>query len=608
METRTPAMERETFAAPGSRPHHRDGCLSPGLGCSSGRSEYRGSLVRRGTPEPYQPPGVVGCSSGSADLHNGRDSVPCTPADGQPDGGVLHQPHGGDQVPTALTHGLPTVGVVPEKGGDTLSRVPPGVTQCDSRQGISDTPIICRMAIEQVSVPGSDEPLWPVECGSLHNEAELSTPSLHQLAARPIRSSNGCFQDPMDGHPGICLSSICPDRQVPTEDTPGGFDSGADSSSLALPIMVPMAPGDAGLPSSPSAGLQEFAARPFQQGPPSACQGTATASHLESVRRTCSLSGISERTSDIITAGWRRRTNSAYQSGWVKWNSWCDARRLNSLSCSVQHFLEFLTELFDSGLQHRTINVVRSAVSMTHERVEGVPIGQHPLVTRLMKGVYNLRLPKPRYTYTWDVDMVTQYIVGMGENTSLPLRQLSQKLALLMALVVASRTSELQALDLRFRVYRPNGVLFRLTGITKTQRVGSPPKERFFGAFSDKQLCVVDCLKCYEEATAKHRDPQSEVQPLFLSYIRPFKPVTSQRIAHWIKDILSEAGVDTRVFNLKHTVRGASVSAAKGKGVGIPDIFEMADWSRDTTFRKFYYRTTTSNHYTQNLLQPADGK
>ena len=192
----------------------------------------------------------------------------------------------------------------------------------------------------------------------------------------------------------------------------------------------------------------------------------------------------------------------------------------------------------------------------------------------------------------------------MGKNTSPPLRQLSQKLALLTAPVVASPES----LSCRHWTWvlgvHPNRVLFHLTGITKTQRVGSPPKERFFGAFSDKWFCVVDCLKCYEETTAKHRDPQSEVQPLFLSYIRP---VTSQHIAHWIKHILSEAGVDTRVFKA-HSVHGASLSAAKSKGVSIPDILEMADRSRDTTFRKFYYRTTTSNHYTQNLLQPADGK
>ena len=58
VETRTPAVERETIATSSSRPHHRDGCLS-GLGCSSRQSGYMGSLVGRGTPETYQPPGVV---------------------------------------------------------------------------------------------------------------------------------------------------------------------------------------------------------------------------------------------------------------------------------------------------------------------------------------------------------------------------------------------------------------------------------------------------------------------------------------------------------------------------------------------------------------------
>ena len=122
---------------------------------------------------------------------------------------------------------------------------------------------------------------------------------------------------------------------------------------------------------------------------------------------------------------------------------------------SISHF-----QLFDSGLQQCTINVVCSAVSMTHERIEGLSLGQQLLVNRLMKGVYKLRPPRPRYSYTWDVDLVVQYIASMGDNSDLPLKRLSQKLAFLMALVVASRTSELQALDLRYRAYRPNEVLF----------------------------------------------------------------------------------------------------------------------------------------------------
>ena len=69
-----------------------------------------------------------------------------------------------------------------------------------------------------------------------------------------------------------------------------------------------------------------------------------------------------------------------------------------------------------------------------------------------------------------------------------------QNLALLMAVVQASWTLELQALDLRFRVYKPNGVSFKLASLTKKRIPGLPPKELFFGAFSkDKHLCVVEC-------------------------------------------------------------------------------------------------------------------
>ena len=85
---------------------------------------------------------------------------------------------------------------------------------------------------------------------------------------------------------------------------------------------------------------------------------------------------------------------------------------------------------------------------MTHNHIEGVPIGQHPLVSWLLKGVYNIRPPQPRHSYTWDVDVVIKYLQSLGENNALPLKTLTQKLALLMALVGANRVSELQALDL----------------------------------------------------------------------------------------------------------------------------------------------------------------
>ena len=100
--------------------------------------------------------------------------------------------------------------------------------------------------------------------------------------------------------------------------------------------------------------------------------------------------------------------------------------------------------------QHNQINCPND-----HKQIEGVPIGQHPLVCRLLKGIYYNRPPQLRYTSTWRVDVVTQFLISMGNSEDLLRKCLSQKLALQMALVQASWTSELQALDLRFRVYKP---------------------------------------------------------------------------------------------------------------------------------------------------------
>ena len=149
----------------------------------------------------------------------------------------------------------------------------------------------------------------------------------------------------------------------------------------------------------------------------------------------------------------------------VSWCGWCAERKIDPLSCGVQSS-DFLADLFEQGLQHRTINLIRPAISVTHQQVEGISIGQHPLVTRLIKGVHNSRPAKPHYTVTWDVDIALRHLRALGDNDHLSLRALSRKLALFMALTDVSRTSELQALDLRVRRFRPEGVYFTLAALT----------------------------------------------------------------------------------------------------------------------------------------------
>ena len=73
--------------------------------------------------------------------------------------------------------------------------------------------------------------------------------------------------------------------------------------------------------------------------------------------------------------------------------------------------------------------------------MDGVPVGQHPLVSRLVKGVFNARPPIPRYSSTWDVQIVLNYLESLGNNDTLSLKQLTLKTAFLMAITRPSRDS-----------------------------------------------------------------------------------------------------------------------------------------------------------------------
>ena len=161
---------------------------------------------------------------------------------------------------------------------------------------------------------------------------------------------------------------------------------------------------------------------------------------------------------------------------------------------------------FAAGKEYRTINVYRSAISMTLPKINGVNVGQHPLVCQVMKGIFQKKPPLPRYSASWDVSKALIYIKSLGSNESMSLKQLSEKLVLLLALTSAERGSELAAHDLRFKRYHPEGVEFNLPELTKSVRVGKNVKVSFHASFpQDKLLCLCECLRAYEARTTTFR-------------------------------------------------------------------------------------------------------
>ena len=299
------------------------------------------------------------------------------------------------------------------------------------------------------------------------------------------------------------------------------------------------------------------------------------------IQQSLQSKGISDDASRLVVAAWWPGTNSVYNSAWKKWHSWCIGREIDSFCPTLGNITSFLAYSFNEGLEYRTINSYRSALSSVLPPIDGFPVGQHPLVIRLLNGILNLRPAMPRYQRLWDVDTVLTYIRQLSGNDDLSLKIFTHKLSVLLALTAPKRTSELRLLDIRFMRFMrilPEGVEFKLPGMTKTS---SDIKTVFFARYEAcEQLYVLHCLQSYLVRTKTFRPPCEVDTPnqLLISYHRPRHAVKSSSIARWIKALLTSAGIDTGIFK-SHSTRAASTSKARESDLSLEEVLQMANWS-----------------------------
>ena len=86
---------------------------------------------------------------------------------------------------------------------------------------------------------------------------------------------------------------------------------------------------------------------------------------------------------------------------------------------------------------------------------------------------------------------------------------------------------------------------------------------------------------------------------LFISTAKPFKLVSRDAIARWIKNTMKEANIDTGLFTA-HTCRSASTSKAKIAGVTIKTILNSTNWTKENIFKKYYFKEIQKNYQTDH--------
>ncbi|KAJ8034638.1 hypothetical protein HOLleu_21560 [Holothuria leucospilota] len=238
--------------------------------------------------------------------------------------------------------------------------------------------------------------------------------------------------------------------------------------------------------------------------------------------------GLTLSTIRLISASWRPSTKKQYAVHINKWKKFCHLKGVNDRVSDVNHVLEFLSDLFNKeNLSYSSINSARSALASYLILNDKFTIGDHPLISRLLKGIFNLRPPMPRYQETWDVKVVFRYLRTLSPASRLTLKQITLKLSMILALTSAQRVQS---------------YIQRTSNIRGTERY------------------------------------------LLISYKKPYKRVTTSTIARWIKEVMKAAGINTNLYKA-HSTRAAATSAASSNDLPITHILKQAGWSNEKTFR-----------------------
>ena len=293
---------------------------------------------------------------------------------------------------------------------------------------------------------------------------------------------------------------------------------------------------------------------------------------------------VGQTARNLIEASWRSTTEEQYGGCWSRWTEYCESRGICTASPNLSQVLDYLAHLFEKGLAYSTINTYRSALSQTLPSIEGFNIGSHPLVTRLMKGVFNKRRPTQTLVPKWSVERVLEMLRLWHPPEELDLDKLTRKTVMLLALATARRCSSLAILSTKqgYFVIGEENMSFQPLGLEKQSRPDhvSPPIE--VRAFEDQRVDPVKYTKAYIERTQDLR----QTQQLLLSLRPPHKAASKAVIARWLEQVIAESGQK----GTGGSVRSAATSKAISAGISTEMVLKAGDWSRESTFRRFYFK------------------
>ena len=288
----------------------------------------------------------------------------------------------------------------------------------------------------------------------------------------------------------------------------------------------------------------------------------------------------------ILQSAIRNSTKRKYKTYWNYWEEYCQCNQLKLPNISAANIINFLSSMYDKGASYSVIKSAKSALSHKYSIPPYTVLGEHPDMKKFMQGVFNLRPPKTKTGFIWDVKILFDHFNMLGENATLNDTDLTEKTLCLLLLLSGTRMNSVFNFNINEIKITNVGITINPSAVLKHSRQNRKMDVFYYKEFTaNDKLCVVKALTEYTKRRANKVD--AKINKLFITNKKPYHSASIDTMRNWIKKLFKKAGIHN--FSA-HSCRSASTSKAAMLKVNLDDLLKMASWSNVNTFRTYYQK------------------
>jgi site-specific recombinase XerD len=566
------------------------------MGCRTGRRKpYMGELETRREGPTHQSEGIGGSKERIGETLFGQEGLCNT--------GAIRQ-HGDSVVyksPRRQNDGFEryrkvNVGLGSREGNFSSSNPYSRVIESSRRAVTQKGP--GRLGVRRLGVQKVRRKVGTSYLGSICRSHKPEDTKIRVLELRPRSLGHGCVKLPMaKRRESIRASTIHPYRKGSEALARGRTGDDSSGAGMEYGPVVPRTTGHVkrGTHSNTLAGPPN---KGGTIGELSMEGQQVESSRLPPVAKELRGRGYSRQAIDLITRGVRKSTAKHYLSSWKKWELFAKKKKFSATNPPTASLINYLVKLFRAGRSPSTVNLHRSAISTISNMVNPeIKPGDNPVVSRMMKGMWEIKPQKAKYKEFWDPELILALLRKWGENSSMPLEKLTKKCIILLKLAIFGRTSDLKGIRRSLIKFRENSVSLEIYGSKENRSNANPTSPPIFLAcYEDVEICPVKCLETYLERTGERTDGDF----LFVEPRGNIRKLGKREIDKIVLEIMKEAGINTSIFK-SHSVRGAAATKALEKGMPLEDVLLTGRWSSVSVFKKFYARSHRPLQSVQHL-------